>query len=187
MEQGGHHIARECPHANTRGDGNKEATGTQLLMQGMEELATSESFQFTQLDGRVPALWVLLNNQSTVNKFCNKDLVLKVIKVTTCCMRIRCNAEWTVTNRIGHLPGYPGEIWYNPDGVANILLLANAKKYFLVRYDSEQEKAFVVEKPDGTERRFVKTAAGLYCFDTAEHRMVLVNTVANNKSCRYPV
>jgi hypothetical protein len=32
---------------------------------------------------------------------------------------------------------------------------------------------------------FVKTEAGLYCFDTAEHGMVLVNTVAGNKS-RYP-
>jgi hypothetical protein len=32
----------------------------------------------------------------------------------------------------------------------------------------------------------VKTDAGLYCFDTAEHGTVLVNTVDNNKS-RYPV
>jgi hypothetical protein len=55
-----------------------------------------------------------------------------------------------------------------------------------VRYDSHQEKAFVVEKPNGTERWFVKTNAGLYCFDTAEHGTVLVNTVDDSKS-RYPV
>jgi hypothetical protein len=54
-------------------------------------------------------------------------------------------------NLIGRLPGYPGEVWYNPDGIANIISLADAEKYFPVRYDSAWEKAFVVEKPDGTE------------------------------------
>jgi hypothetical protein len=36
-----------------------------------------------------------------------------------------------------------------------------------VRYDSSQEKAFVVEKSDGTERRFIKMDHGLYYLDTA--------------------
>jgi hypothetical protein len=57
-------------------------------------------------------------------------------------------------------PRLPGVVWYNPDGIANILYLADAEKYFCVRYDSSHEKAFVVvlEKSDGTEqRRFVKT------------------------------
>jgi hypothetical protein len=50
-------------------------------MQGIEELATDDSFQFAQLDGQLPQSWVLLDNQSTVNIFCNKGL-LKDIKVT---------------------------------------------------------------------------------------------------------
>jgi hypothetical protein len=150
----------------------------------MEELATDESFQFAQLDGRLPKSWVLLDNQSTVNIFCNKAL-LRDIKVTSRCMRVCCNAGWTITNQIGRLPGYPGKAWYNPDGVANILSLVDAEHYFQVWYNSHQEKVFIVEKPDGMERRFVKTDAGLYCFNTAEHGTVLVNTVDNNKS-RYP-
>jgi hypothetical protein len=52
-------------------------------------------------------------------------------------------------NLIGRLPGYPGEVWFNPAGIANIVSLAGTEKYFRVRYDSSaQEKAFVVEKPD---------------------------------------
>jgi hypothetical protein len=47
-------------------------------------------------------------------------------------MRVRCNAGWTITNQIGQLPGYPGKVWYNPDGVANILSLADAEQYFRV-------------------------------------------------------
>jgi dTDP-glucose pyrophosphorylase len=89
-----------------------------------------------------------------------------------------------VTNLISHLPGYPGEVWYNPAGIANVISLADAEKYFHVRYDSKQEKAFVVEKPDGTEHHFAKTDHGLYCFDTAthdimEHGTTFVTTVAS--------
>jgi hypothetical protein len=83
-------------------------------------------------------------------------------------------------------------VWYNPAGITNIISLADAKKYFRVRYNNEQEKSFVVEKPDGSKHRFVKTAHSLYCFDMAmsvteeEHGMALVTTVADNKS-KYPV
>jgi hypothetical protein len=45
-------------------------------------------------------------------------------------------------------------------------LLADAEKHFRVRYNSEQEKAFIVEKPDGTERRFIQTENGLYHLET---------------------
>jgi hypothetical protein len=149
------HFARECPSEDHGGDdpdenGGDETSATQLLIQGMEELVTEESFQFAQVDGRLPKSWVLLDSQSTVNIFYNKDL-LKDIKVTNRCMRVHCNVGWTVTNLIGRLPGYPGEVWYNPDGIANIISLADAEKYFPVCYDSAREKAFVVEKPDGTE------------------------------------
>ena len=102
-----------------------------------------------------------------------------------------------VTNLIGRLPGYPGEVWYNPDGIVNILSLTDAVKYFRVRYDSRQEQAFIVEKPDGTERRFIKTESGLYSLDMAasvgqrqtspsEQGMALVVTVEDNRS-KYPI
>jgi hypothetical protein len=45
------HIARTCPHAN--GD-DEDATATQLLLQGVEDLATEDLHQFAQVDGRLP-------------------------------------------------------------------------------------------------------------------------------------
>jgi hypothetical protein len=42
-------------------------------------------------------------------------------------MHMHCNAGQVVMNMISHLPGYPREVWYNPDGIANILSLANMK------------------------------------------------------------
>jgi len=103
-------------------------------------------------------------------------------------MHVRCNAGWAMTNLISQLPGYPGEVWYNPDGITNILSLADAEKHFCIRYDSDQEKAFIVKKPDGMECHFIQTMAGLYYLDTTaslstnEHDTALVTTVADKKS-----
>ena len=51
----------------------------------------------------------------------------------------------------GDLSGY-GTVWYHPDGIANILSLAEVHKQFHVTYDSSQQNEFVVHKPDGTTK-----------------------------------
>ena len=103
-------------------------------------------------------------------------------------MRVRCNAGWTVTNMVGRLPGYPREVWYNPASITNILSLSDVTKYFCVHFDSGVAPSFIVEKPDGTERRFNQTLAGLYYHDTAgSHEcdasaVALITTVASKRS-----
>jgi hypothetical protein len=61
---------------------------------------------------------------------------------------------------IGELPGYNGEVWYNPNGIANNLLTSNVKKYNQVTYDSKNEKAFIVHKADGEDHQFKQLAKG---------------------------
>ncbi len=94
-------------------------------------------------------------------------------------MTIKCNAGITKTNMIGIMPGYPGEVWYNPKGIANILSMANVKKYFRVTYDSAGGEGFVVHKPDGTQRQFQESNTGLFYLDTSRQltATVLVTTV----------
>jgi hypothetical protein len=97
-------------------------------------------------------------------------------------MNIRCNAGVTCTSMIGDLPGYDGEVWYNPKGIANILSLSDVGKYHQVTYDSMAEKAFVMHKADGNERRFKQSEKGLFYLDTNKKSgTVLINTVAGNK------
>jgi hypothetical protein len=67
----------------------------------------------------IPSTWVLLDNQSTVEVFCNGSF-LENIRESTDSMSIQWNAGTITTNLVGDLPAY-GEVWYHPNGIANIL------------------------------------------------------------------
>jgi hypothetical protein len=122
-----------------------------------------------------------LDNQSTVDVFCNGRLLENIRKVNKT-MNIKCNAGVTRTSWVGDLPGY-GEVWYNKAGIANILSLSKVEDKYRITYDSAQEKQFIVHKDDGETRCFRKSANGLFYLDAKETSgTVLVNTVEDNKS-----
>jgi hypothetical protein len=135
------HYSNECP--------NK--TAVQLLMAGVESDAfddnehyTTSSFQFVHVSNEgmtfhqeeqiLPKSWILLDNQSTVDVFSNRSLLMNVCE-TNKIMNIRCNAGVTHTSMVGELNGY-GTVWYNLKGIANILSLSQVEKKHQVTYDS---------------------------------------------------
>ncbi len=153
-----------------------EHTDFQFYQDGTNvETARMETGHTHHQGDKIPQEW----NQSTVDVFSNPRL-LKNIRKTTRSMTINCNAGTTQTDMIGEMPGYPGEVWYNPKGIANILSVANVKKHHRVTYDSNNEDGFIVHKNDGTQRQFKESEKGLFYLDTSETRTketVLVNTV----------
>jgi hypothetical protein len=165
-----------------------------MLMAGLEDgefdgEQHSTAFEFHQQDvmmkmsenGRVPKAWILLDNQSTVDVFHNKEL-LNNIRKGDGHMDIHCNAEVTSTNLVGDLPGY-GQVWYNPNGTANILSLSRVKERgFHVTFDSKNDNEFHVHKTNGTKRVFKQSNRGLYYMNMDNTGVALVNTVEGIKS-----
>ena len=97
------------------------------------------------------------------------------------------NAGVTTTNQVGDLKGV-GAVWYNPDGISNILPLSRTEEQYLITYS--KEGGFVIHKGDGTIQRFIESNRGMFYLDVAKNRKrengsedtALLNTVANNES-----
>jgi hypothetical protein len=118
-----------------------------------------------------------------VDVFHNADLLKNIHKYNGH-MDIHCNAGVTSTNLIGNLPGY-GQVWYHPNGIANILSLKRVKtRGHRVTYHSSKANEFHVHKTDETICIFKESHGGLYYSDTSirEAGTLLVNTVDHNKS-----
>ena len=131
----------------------------------------------------IPKTWILLDSQSTIDLFCNEDLV-ENIRTAAQPMHVNCNAGVRVTKLIADLKGY-GTVWFDPKAIANILSLDQFKaKKYRVQYDIGNEDGFVVTKPDGSSFAFQVSKDGLHYMDATLHKqgMVLVNTVEGIKN-----
>ena len=143
-------------------------------------------FTFSQSGKKIPDEWILLDSQSTVDIFCNLNLVQNIPRVKER-MKIQCNAGTRVTNLVGDLPGY-GPLWFDSRAIANVLSLKLIKEKYHIQYNSDEKDGFVVTKPNSERFKFLQSSSGLHYLDMTNpdpdkivNTTVVVNTVAENK------
>jgi hypothetical protein len=125
-----------------------------------------------------------MDNQYTVDMFVNGDMLDNIHQVEDE-MVIASNGGSNVTSKMGILPGY-GPVWYDPDGIENIVSLLRVKQKYHVTFNSDNN-SFVVTKADGTVFEFVESSCRLYYYNLAAGSnkcsgVTMVNMVAGKKS-----
>ena len=81
----------------------------------------------------------------------------------------------TKTNSVGYLKGY-GMVWFDPNGIANILSLHRVIDKYHVQFDSRNGNKFIVWRDDGSCREFLPGPRGLYYCDMSKtHGTILTN------------
>ena len=185
------HIRPHCPNGGKKDDEDSKDSkdskkGNSCLKKSVSfaqegDQAGEDGFGFCNVDSDDPQLrdMILLDNQSTVDIFCNRRLVQKVWKSDES-MTVKGNGGSLTTNFKATVRNY-GEVWFDERAITNILCLKNVRKKLPVSYSCYPDSTFYVEKEDGTSIDFVMHPDGLHYHHTKRQELAMVNTVAGNE------
>ena len=179
------HYRGKCPNAN-------KTVGVNALQLEDKDDKIQYELIFTQVDralNDIPDNWILLDSQSTVSVFGNKDFLTNIRKVNKK-LTLVTNGGKQESDEIGDLRNF-GVVWYNKESLANILSLAQVRKNFRVTMDTDKEPAMVVHRKDGSKIKFTEYSSGLYYYEVPKKKKdkldielddyCFVTTVTQNK------
>ena len=136
--------------------------------------------------------WILLDNQSTVHIFHNKNILSNIREVPRK-QHLMCHTNGGSQLSIHKAKFWSfGDVWFNENSLANILSFSKVRKLpnFSVDY-LQHNNTFVITTPSKEVLLFIESSRGLYFFDIRWkkakcHDFVFVNTLRDNMSLFAP-
>jgi hypothetical protein len=123
---------------------------------------------------------VLLDNQLTINIFCNNEFVSN-IRLALEPLILKSYGGELIAYHIADVADYDEPVWFSKKAITNIFMLKNIKKQYRVTYDSLEETFLVHCKAAGLPNLLFKEHVnGLHFFDTRQADFALVETVESN-------
>jgi hypothetical protein len=124
---------------------------------------------------------ILLDSQSTMDLFCNLELVEEVTK-TSNVMNLQSNGGTMQIRHKASITGYYHDVWFSKYAITNIIALSNLIKQYRVTYDSN-DQTFVVHRETSNlpDMEFKMHSSGLHYYEPEKNDFTFVNTVDDNK------
>ena len=108
--------------------------------------------------------WILLDTFSVTNLVRNPSLLHNIHTVDHS-IGICCNTGTTSMNQMGYLGGYPTPVWYNPEGIDNILSLKRVSWYYQLTMDTCEAISITMHCLGNTPTLFTPSCKRLYQYD----------------------
>ena len=172
------HMQEFCP--SPVGDASSTASGLTLTQYGY---MLAQAWNDDAEHGIDPS-WILLDSQSTISVFKNRDMLTNVRR-SDHVLRAITNGGYQDSNMVGDFANL-GEVWVNDDSIANILSLADVRKVCRVTMDSSTAPSMLVHRLDGSVMAFEEHPSGLYVFkpnntNNTVTAYTMISTVAEQK------
>ena len=121
---------------------------------------------------------IILDNQSTLDIICNKNLT-STIKNLDKKISVQENGGTLTIKYKARMPVYSDETWYSKDEISNIISMKNIIRQYCVIYDSDNE-TFILHREASAlpDMEFRMHKLGIHVFYPEDiNNMVLMNTV----------
>lgn len=142
---------------------NKEESDDYPLSNSSDEEAVETRISLRHSKAILDPLLILLDSCSSVTIISNKHL-LRNIHRSSKKLRVHCGTGSKILNMKATLGDYPIEVWYDPDGPANIMSMDEVADIYRLTMDTDIEKCINMHKTSGEIITFRPLIARVYSY-----------------------